>query len=311
MAVGILLLVVLPDAWLLVGFLVAGAGQGLEDVFVNAAGQEAEVRRGRAVLQWLHGCYSLGAGAGALATGAALQAGASYRAVLLGAALVHAAAATHVVAWLGELRTEIVRSEHRVSLKVLVAAPVLLVPALVLAAAYFVEGSMDVWSVLYLREELGASPMVGAWGLAAFSFAMAFGRLFAGRVLFRFGTTTTLIASGTGSVLAGCVALLAGSPAIASTALLGGGFFVAAAGPAAIGMAGRAGVDVGVAIAAISTVGYTGFVLGPPALGWLAERAGVGAAMTVIVAATLGIAIAGFLAPRARTRSIAEPDADA
>lgn len=298
-SLGILLLVVTPDGLLLLAFLVVGVGQGLEDVFVNAAGQEAEVRSGTPVLQRIHGAYSVGAGLGALWTGAGLHIGLPYQVLLLVAVGVHAAGATHALTRITELREHVRRERAgRMTLSVFVTAPVLLVPALVLGAAYFVEGSMDVWSVLFLREELEASPVVGAWGLAAFSFAMALGRLFAARVLFRFGSAATLVVSGMGAMAAGAVALFVAEPIWAATAFLGVGFCVAAAGPAAIGMAGRAGVDIGVAIAAISTIGYVGFVLGPPALGWLADAAGVRATMGVIVVATVGITLAGFLAPR-------------
>jgi hypothetical protein len=306
MTVGITLLVVLPDAFLLAAFVLVGVGQGLEDVFVNAAGQEAEVRSRRPVLQRLHGAYSLGAGFGALATGSALQVGVSFQTMLLTAAAIHLCATVHASTGITELREHVVPARPGMTLSVFVTAPVLLLPALVLAAAYFVEGSMDVWSVLFLRESLEASALVGAWGLAAFSFSMALGRLFAARVLFRFGPATTLVASGVGSMATGSVALIVSDPLWAATAFLGVGFFVAAGGPAAIGMAGRAGVDIGVAIAAISTIGYTGFVLGPPLLGWLADSVGVRASMAVIVAATVGIALAGLLTPRRQAEADGE-----
>lgn len=298
--VGIALLAVVPDRALLVAFVVVGVGQAFEDVFVNAAGQEAEVRSQTPVLQRLHGAYSLGAGCGALWTGAAIQAGAGHELLLLTAAALHLAGSLHAMSGISELREHVRRNRTGVSLSVMATAPILFVPALVLTAAYFVEGSMDVWSVLYLREGLDASAFVGAWGLAAFSFAMALGRLFAARVLFRFGPSATLVVSGLGAMAAGSVALVVADPLLAGTAFLVVGFCVAAAGPAAIGMAGRAGVDIGVAVAAISTFGYTGFVLGPPLLGWLADSAGVRATMTVIVVATVGIAVAGLLTPRGR-----------
>jgi MFS family permease len=296
--VGIALLVLAPDAALLLAFLVVGVGQGLEDVFVNATGQEVEVRSRLPVLQRLHGAYSLGAALGALGTGVGLQAGLGYETLLLVAAAVHLLGTAHATVQIADLRDHIRREPSRMSLSVLVSAPVLLVPALVLAAAYFVEGSMDVWSVLYLRESLEAGALVGAWGLAAFNFAMALGRLFAARVLFRFGAATTLVASGLGSMAAGTVALVVTEPLVAASAFLVLGFAMAAAGPAAIGMVAGAGVNVGLGIAAISTVGYSGFVLGPPLLGWIAQAAGVRATMTVIVLATLGIALAGLLTPR-------------
>lgn len=45
----------------------------------------------------------------------------------------------------------------------------------------------------------------------------------------------------------------------------------------------------------MTTVGYTGFVVGPPIMGWLADRVGLRASMMVVVLATLGIAIGGLL----------------
>lgn len=235
---------------------------------------------------------------GALVTGVALERGVTFETALLVTAALQVLAGVHAWYRIHELRAEVRRRRTGVSLSAFATAPMLFVPALVLAAAYFVEGSIDVWGVLYLREELGASPQIGSYGLAAFSFAMAGGRLFAARVLFRFGPARTLVVSGLGSMAAGASALLVPSPLAATGAFLLLGFCMAAASPAAIGMAGRAGIDIGVAIAAISTIGYTGFIVGPPVLGALADLAGIRATMATVLAATVGIAVAGALAPR-------------
>jgi MFS family permease len=48
-------------------------------------------------------------------------------------------------------------------------------------------------------------------------------------------------------------------------------------------------------IAAIATVGYTGFVFSPPLLGWVADTFDLRATMAVIVLATVGIIIGGLL----------------
>jgi MFS family permease len=45
----------------------------------------------------------------------------------------------------------------------------------------------------------------------------------------------------------------------------------------------------------MSTVGYTGFVVGPPLMGWLAETAGLRLTMASIAICTLGVAITGLL----------------
>jgi MFS family permease len=296
--IGVALLATIPDRVFMVAFVVTGVGTGLVDVFVNAAGHEAEQRSGKPVLQRVHAGYSLGAGIGALATGFAIERGVPFTTVLLVTAALQVLAG--VDAWLrtDELRVRVRRRRTSVSLSALITAPILFVPALVLVAAYFVEGSIGVWGVIYLREALGATPQVGSYGLAAFSIAMALGRLFAARVLFRFGVTTTLVVSGVGAMAAGASALLIPSPLAASGSFLIVGFCIAASSPAAIGMAGKSGIDIGIAIAAISTIGYTGFVVGPPALGALADVAGVRASMAATMAATAGIVLAGAFAPR-------------
>jgi MFS family permease len=297
--VGVALLVILPDPLLLLAFVVAGAGTGLVDVLVNAAGQEYEAATVEPVLQRLHALYSFGTAAGALATGFALGAGVRFEVPILAASAAMLGAAAGARWHLTDPRESAVRGEVRgLSLAVFVKVPFLLIPALVLAAAFFVEGSMDVWAVVYLRESLGASPVVGSWGLAAFATALGLGRLFAARVLFRLGARNTLIASGASSLVVGAVAILVGDPVVASVAFLVLGFTIAAAAPAAIGMVGGSGVEVGVAIAAISTLGYVGFVVGPPVLGWLADARGVHVTMTVIVAGCVGIAAGGAFAPR-------------
>lgn len=291
----VMALVLVPDGWLLAAFLLVGAGTGLTDVFVNAAGQEVEARSRRPILQGLHAVYAIGAGIGALATGMALQRGVPLVTTIVVAALSQVLVGVIAVLVLPADRPIPEGRRRRLSFSVFAAAPFLLIPAMTLAAAYFVEGAIGVWGVLYLRAELGASPVLGSWGLAVFSFAMAAGRLFAARTLFHLGHRATLLVSGLGSMVAGLVAVAVDEPVAASAAFLGLGFFLAAASPAAIGMVGRAGVEVSAAIAAIQTLGYIGFVLGPALTGWLAEGVGVRLAMVVAVATTTGIVLSGVL----------------
>ena len=54
------------------------------------------------------------------------------------------------------------------------------------------------------------------------------------------------------------------------------------------------------AIAAVTTVGYTGFIWSPPLLGYIAQHVDLRAAMGVIVAATVGIVVVGLFAPNRR-----------
>ena len=53
----------------------------------------------------------------------------------------------------------------------------------------------------------------------------------------------------------------------------------------------RWGKDAGVVIAAMTTVGYSGFVIGPVLMGRLADEVGLRATMAVLMLATAGIVI--------------------
>ncbi len=290
----------LPTELLVVPFVVMGAGTGLIDVFVNAAGNEIEQRAGSSVLQWLHAAYGAGGFVGSLLTGVALTLGASFRAALVAAAVAQGVAA--LAAWRSRplAAPGEPRPAGRVSLAVFAARPSLLAPALVVLFAFFIEGSMDVWSVLFLRETLGSSVLGGAAGFAAFSLALTLGRSFAAQLLFELGYRRTVVLSGIGSLAFGLIAVLAENPWVAGVAFLGLGFCLSAAAPAAFGMSEGSGVNAGLAVGAITTVGYAGFVVGPPVMGWIADHLGLRASFSVLLVSTLGVAASGLLSRAAR-----------
>jgi predicted MFS family arabinose efflux permease len=305
MGVGAYLVAYLPTPWLWIAFVMLGIGNGMIDVFVNVAAQGVEASIQRPVLQWLHAAYSVGGITGALGAGIALSAGISFRVCLAATALMLFGAAS----WnhFSPALTRAARSPSerltRVSLTAFARTPMLIVPALVILSAFLVEGSMDVWSVIYLRHTLGASILAGAMAFAAFALAMTIGRAFAARILFDLGYRRTILVSGVGSLVAGIGAAVAGSPVIAAIAFLPLGFFIAAAAPAAFGLVEGSGEHPAVAIAAMTTVGYAGFVVGPPIMGWLAQTAGLRATIGLMVLATAGVALGGIFAP---TRAEAE-----
>jgi len=163
-----------------------------------------------------------------------------------------------------------------------------------------VEGSMDTWSGLYLQDQLGASASKAALAFAAFSTSLCIGRLFAGRVLFGFGRRITIVLSGIGAAIGGGVAAATSSPAVVAVAFLILGFAISASAPAAFGLVDEAAPgDQANGVAAVTTVGYSGFVWSPPIFGWIAQAFDLRAAMVVIVSTTAGIVVAGWLAPRA------------
>ena len=69
--------------------------------------------------------------------------------------------------------------------------------------------------------------------------------------------------------------------------------------PAAVSAGGEAPDWPADAIAAVTTIGYGGFLIGPPLIGVLAERVGLDRALLVLLVLAAGIAV---LAPAVRAR---------
>ncbi|MGH2538915.1 MAG: MFS transporter [Actinomycetota bacterium] len=299
LAVGTAVIAYQPSALVVIGCLLVGAGNGLIDVYMNVAAQRVEVVTRRPVLQWLHASYALGGVTGAAAAGLLLAAGLDFR---LGLAF---ASVCLVVTAIWNSRTAPRDrgpdgAQATLSISALFRAPALWVPALTVLFAFLVEGSMDTWSGLYLREQLGASAGVAAMAFIAFSGAIFFGRLFAGRVLFGLGPRTTIIVAGVGSLAGGLLATLTENILVVGLAFLILGFMISAAGPAGFSLTEGIDDDPTSAVAAVTTVGYTGFIWSPPLLGYVAQTIDLRAAMGVIVVATVGIIAAGLMAPRSR-----------
>jgi MFS family permease len=181
---------------------------------------------------------------------------------------------------------------------------VLLLGAIALCSTY-AEGAVSDWGALHLRQDLGAAPGLAAAGYAAFALAEAGGRLGGTTLLTRLGQTRVLVFGG----LVTCVGMIAAalSPVL-PLALVGyalAGLGVANAFPTAMTRVGILGGPNGVAAA--STLGYAGFLLGPPAIGFLATALSLRVALTTVsLLALVGVALA-----RVAARSQPEPAASA
>jgi MFS family permease len=160
------------------------------------------------------------------------------------------------------------------------------------------EGTMIDWSAIYFRKVVHTSPSEASAAFAVYCTAMTIGRLTGDRLAHRYGIRTMLSYSG---VLIASGLLVAIALPYAPTAILGfilTGFGVSCVIPMVFAMAGRSvGMSSGSAIASVSTVGYFGFLMVPPLVGSVAQRAGLqvaygmmvgfGLLITVLVRATL------------------------
>ncbi|MDN3025737.1 MFS transporter [Streptomyces sp. S.PB5] len=154
------------------------------------------------------------------------------------------------------------------------------------------EGAMADWGALHLQEDLGASPGAAAVGYSCFALTMTVGRLTGTTLLERLGRTRTVVAGGT-TAAAG---MLLGSLAPSLWAALLG-FGIAGLGlanlfPVAVERAGTLAGPTGVATA--STLGYGGMLLGPPAIGFMADWFSLSTALTSVAVLAATAAAIGF-----------------
>ena len=177
----------------------------------------------------------------------------------------------------------------------------MLVIGLLILAGMTAEGAMYDWCVLYLHQELAQPQAQAALGYAVFSASMAASR-FAGDALRARYDERTLLRCGAG-LAAGAMAvvLLSARPVVAwvGFALVGAG--LAPVAPILFSAATRVpGVSPAAAIASVTSVGYSGFMLGPPLIGALATASSLTWALGVVVlAAALLAGGAGKVAPKA------------
>lgn len=154
------------------------------------------------------------------------------------------------------------------------------------------EGAMFDWSVIYFKKVIHAENAWVAAGYTAFMGTMAGGRFVADWFSGRFGLKRTLQLSGSltaiGLILAVIFPVMA--PAIIGFMLVGAG--VSSVVPLVYSAAGKSGtMSPGVAIAAVSTIGFVGFLVGPPVIGFVAGAFSLRASFMLIAAMGMCVVI--------------------
>jgi MFS family permease len=284
-----------------------GAFYGSWDVAMNVHGSAVEQRAGREWMPRYHACWSVGgiagAGCGALAAHAGIPLSVHFGAVAVACtALVGVALRAFIEDRTGVAETA--PQAPRQSRGRVLTGRLLLVGVVTLCATTL-EGAAADWLALYLTDERGATASLAAAGYAVFAVAMAGGRFSGTAAAERLGRHGAVRVGGLVSFVGVLVTVL--GPGLAS-AYAGAAMWalgVCLVFPAAVSAGGEAPERPADAIAAVTTMGYGGFLLGPPLIGLLADQVGLGRALLVLLVLAGGIAA---LAPAVRSRR-AEPAA--
>jgi MFS family permease len=176
-------------------------------------------------------------------------------------------------------------------------AVIVLIFSLIALCSAYGEGALADWGALHLRTDLHTGAGLAAGGYAAFSVAMVIGRLSGSRALRAVGRTAVLAGGGACAALGMLDAALVPSLPWALPGFVLVGLGLSNIFPAAVGRAGQLRGPAGVAAA--STLGYGGFLTGPPLIGFLADRVGLPIALTSICVLAGAVSLLALAADRA------------
>lgn len=278
---------VVSEVWQLVGCLfVFGMGGNLLNISINTQAIGTEVLYGRSIMASYHGLWSLAGFSGAFLGGFFISVGW----VPWQHFLVTTALAFLIIGVFGSRLLP--KDASAGSNQPIFARPdrSLITLGLIAFCSMMCEGSMFDWSNVYFLKIVHPPKALLGLGLTAFMSTMASGRFLGDWMTTRWGMKTILQFSG----LLTTVGLLTAIsfphvlPATIGFMLVGAG--VSSIIPLVYSAAGRSKVlSPGVAIAAVSTVGYMGFLFGPPFIGFIAHRFNLQASLGLV--AILGLVI--------------------
>ena len=280
---------------LCVALFLFGAFFGGTDVAMNTGGTVLERKHRVTALPVLHAIFSLGGGAGAASGYFALEAGLDIT------RHVAAASAPLLVLSLlpGGMATDAAprdAGQGKRALRLPLVA--LLVVGIVAFASTVGEGGVADWGALFLVEQTAVPQSRAALGFTVFSLGMVAMRLAGGYAVRALSPGPAILISGAVSAAGAFVTALAPGYGIALAGLLLMGVGFALVIPLSMSVvAGAAGANAGRAIAIVATLGYSGFTVGPPTLGFIIESFGFPAAFLAMGALAL-TACAGFPAYR-------------
>jgi len=306
--------------------LLIGLGTGVGDVAMNVQGHLVEERRRKVLMPYWHGLFSLGAVSGALAGTLAASIGLPIAWQLPGVSVV-----LMVAMWLATTRyipdaglhssassepiEEPIFDEPQVlaldrsprgQLGRTALQPVEILLGIITFATALGEGAANDWLALMLVDNRGAPAAVGALTFAGFNVTMAIGRFTGGVVIQRYGRAPVLRIAGLLACTGVAGLCLVNSTLIALLGALAWGLGLSVVFPSAMSAAGEVPGRGSRAIAVVATIGYGGFLLGAPLIGFLAHMMPLDRALLAVALLVLLIAV---LAPAARERGAERAEA--
>jgi hypothetical protein len=270
-----------------------GAAVGTIDVTVNIQAIIVETAAGRAMMSGFHGLFSVGGIVGSGLVSALLWAGVTpVLAVLCIVACI-------VVAVIVYGRALLPYGSDRDAPLFVIPRGVVIVLGVLSLLTFMAEGAVLDWGAVYLTTVREIDPTFAGWGFTVFSVAMTICRLTGDRIVQGLGGVNVLR---WGGLLAAAGTTLVVVAPVFPVALVG--FALVGVGasnivPVLFSAAGRQTVmPPNFAIAAMTVLGYTGVLLGPALLGFIAQATSHAVALLGVALTLLMVAASARIATR-------------
>lgn len=250
------------------------------NIAMNTQGLDVQHRSDKPILSSFHGLWSVGALVGALVGGWTLKKQLSthdhYLMILFPVLVITIVTFFYLIP----------HDDKNDDGRKLLAMPdkALMIIGIICLCCTLCEGAMADWSALYYKEVVDDVSKVSTTGFTAYAFTMAIGRFTGDKLISALRYRKVLILDGI--LIAGgmLLALSTTIPALVIAGFALVGFGVSTIIPISYTIAGKSEtLKPSVALAAVSTIGFTGFLIGPPFIGFIAHETGLRIALGVVV----------------------------
>jgi MFS family permease len=270
---------------LVIGLFFFGFWANSLNIAVNTQAIAVEKIYGRSIMASFHGLWSLACFAGAAIASFFVSKDIS---PLIHFSLVFIASAILVLA---SYKNTVAGDEGSASSQPLFVKPDsrILILGLIAFCCMLCEGAMADWSGVYFKKVVEAPVSYTTLGYVAFTLTMAGGRFLGDWLVTKYGVKRILEMSGI-IITAGLTIAIAFPQLIAATTgFLLVGFGVSSVIPIVYGLAGKSTkMSPSAALAAVSTISFLGFLIGPPVIGFIAELSSLRFSFSVIAVLGLG-----------------------
>ena len=265
---------------------VMGAVIGSMDVSMNAHGIAVERACKTPTMSMFHGGFSIGGVLGAFASSALIKLfGPTAQAIIMASACL--ATQVAVAFWYLPANTDKGLSGTHFAWPTKATIGL----GLLCYLALMIEGSILDWAAIMMREKFLMDAGVAALAFGFYQGGMAVARLSGDWLRLSFGAVRMVLVSALMTAAGTAVALTVPSPWIAMAAFVFAGLGLGNIAPVLFAGGGRLEPDApGRGIAAVTTLGYTGFLSGPPLIGFAAQATSLPTALGLTVIAALIIA---------------------